>query len=359
MEVLPRISAHQDTTLGGTSWQLVKFQGGDDTVLTPDDKSKYTIAFSTDGSLTARLDCNRGRGTWKSTGPSQVQFGPLALTRAMCPNTSLHDQIARQWPYVRSYVLKDGHLFLALMADGGIYEFEPIAAVRSLSGTKWRLTEVNGRALNTHDAYLEFDDITKRFSGSGGCNRVAGTYQVDGSRIKFTQGISTRMACLDKEVQTLETNFLKNLNEVTDFQIEGDLLRLTRGAQPMLTFSADTSASNGASSAAEVTGTVSYRQRIALTPRAIVQVKLVDISRAGASSTIIAKQTIKPAGRQVPIPFAIQYDPSRINPRNRYSIQARILEDGRLRFINSQAYLVLTEGFPTTVNVILTPVGKK
>jgi hypothetical protein len=27
--------------------------------------------------------------------------------------------------YLRSYVMKDGHLFLALMADGGIYEFEP------------------------------------------------------------------------------------------------------------------------------------------------------------------------------------------------------------------------------------------
>jgi hypothetical protein len=28
--------------------------------------------------------CNRGRGTWKSAGPNQLQFGPLALTRAMC-----------------------------------------------------------------------------------------------------------------------------------------------------------------------------------------------------------------------------------------------------------------------------------
>jgi hypothetical protein len=28
---------------------------------------------------------------------------------------------------VRSYTIKDAHLFLALMADGGIYEFEPLA----------------------------------------------------------------------------------------------------------------------------------------------------------------------------------------------------------------------------------------
>jgi para-nitrobenzyl esterase len=50
---------------------------------------------------------------------------PLALTRAVCPPGSLHDQWLKQWPYIRSYVMQDGHLFLSLMADGGIYEFEP------------------------------------------------------------------------------------------------------------------------------------------------------------------------------------------------------------------------------------------
>ena len=69
----------------GRSWQLVKFQGSDGTTLTPDDRARYTIEFVADGQLTARVDCNRGRGTWKSSGPNQVQFGPLALTRAKCP----------------------------------------------------------------------------------------------------------------------------------------------------------------------------------------------------------------------------------------------------------------------------------
>ena len=112
--------------LAGTSWQLVNFRGSDDTTLTPDDRAKYTIDFATDGQLTARIDCNRGRGTWKSSGPNQIQFGPLGLTRAKCPPGSLHDQIVKQWGNVRSFAMKDGHLFLSLMADGGIYEFEPV-----------------------------------------------------------------------------------------------------------------------------------------------------------------------------------------------------------------------------------------
>ncbi|HKA40178.1 MAG TPA: META domain-containing protein [Burkholderiales bacterium] len=112
--------------LGGTSWQLVRFQGGDDKVLVPDDRAKYTIAFGTDGVVAARIDCNRGRGSWSSPGPNRLEFGPMALTRAMCPPGSLHDHIVKQWGFVRSYVIKDGRLFLSLMADGGIYEFEPL-----------------------------------------------------------------------------------------------------------------------------------------------------------------------------------------------------------------------------------------
>jgi putative lipoprotein len=110
--------------LVGPVWRLVEFLGGDDTRLKPDDPAKYTIEFNADGSLNARIDCNRGRGTWKSSGPS-LELGPLALTRAACPPGSLHDRIVKHWSYIRSYVLKDGHLHLSLMADGGIYEFEP------------------------------------------------------------------------------------------------------------------------------------------------------------------------------------------------------------------------------------------
>lgn len=120
------VAERADSPLAGTSWRLVRFQGGDGTALTPDDRSKYTLSFGGDGLVAARVDCNRGRSTWRSPEATQLRFGPLALTRAACPPGSLHDHIVKQWEYVRSYVLRDGHLFLSLMADGGIYEFEPM-----------------------------------------------------------------------------------------------------------------------------------------------------------------------------------------------------------------------------------------
>ncbi|HET7366198.1 MAG TPA: META domain-containing protein [Burkholderiales bacterium] len=118
-----QLSAQQ--TLGGTSWQLVSFRGGDGTVLTPDDPTKYTLSFGADGRLSARIDCNRGSGGWKSPERGRLELGPMALTRAMCPPGSLHDQIVRQLPYIRSYVIRDSRLYLSLMADGGIYELAP------------------------------------------------------------------------------------------------------------------------------------------------------------------------------------------------------------------------------------------
>lgn len=111
--------------LAGTSWQLVEFQGGDDTILRPDDSAKYTLEFHDDGRLTARIDCNRGMGTWSSSGPNQITLNPMALTRAQCAEGPLHDHIVKQLEFISSYVIRDGHLFLALEADGGIYEFEP------------------------------------------------------------------------------------------------------------------------------------------------------------------------------------------------------------------------------------------
>jgi len=38
----------------------------------------------------------------------------------------MHERVAKDWMLIRSYVVKEGHLFLSLMADGGIYEFESI-----------------------------------------------------------------------------------------------------------------------------------------------------------------------------------------------------------------------------------------
>jgi putative lipoprotein len=104
--------------------------------------------------------------------------------------------------------------------------------------------------------------------------------------------------------------------------------------------------------AAMVTGNVTYRERIALPPGATVTVRLQDVSRADAPAEVLAEQVIVPT-TQVPIPFALQYDPARIDARHRYSVGARIEVDGKLWFVSDTHNGVLTEGGPSEVEVVV------
>jgi heat shock protein HslJ len=245
--------APSDGGLAGTTWRLVEFRGGDESRLTPDDRNKYTIDFQPDGSLLLRIDCNRGRGTWKASGP-QLELGPLAVTRMACPPGSLHDQIVGQWANVRSYVIKDGHLFLALMADGGIYEFEPASGgetavegrpakpTATLENTYWRLTAVGGDsarvAQNIQEPHFILHPADTRVSGSTGCNQFSGSYELSGQSLRFGKVISTLRACLDPELNRQERTFLDAVNAARQWKVTGDSLELSGEAGPLVSFHA-------------------------------------------------------------------------------------------------------------------------
>ena len=121
--------------LAGTEWRLAGIQSMDDAIGTvrPDDPSLYTLRLNADGTAALRLNCNRATGTWAAEASADASngrftFGPLAATSALCPPPSLDEKVAAQLGYVRSYLLKDGRLYLSLMADGGILEWEPHSA---------------------------------------------------------------------------------------------------------------------------------------------------------------------------------------------------------------------------------------
>ncbi len=113
--------------LAGTTWRLVRFQSPDDAVgtLSPDDPAKYEMRLGADGRLAMRLDRNRAAGRWEASAPGpggggSFAVGPLAMTRAACPEGSLDTRIARDAGFVRSYVIEGGTLLhLDLTADGG------------------------------------------------------------------------------------------------------------------------------------------------------------------------------------------------------------------------------------------------
>jgi putative lipoprotein len=106
-----------------------------------------------------------------------------------------------------------------------------------------------------------------------------------------------------------------------------------------------------------VTGTVTYLQRIALPPTALIKVQLADVSRADAPAIVLGEALIRAEGGQVPFPFAIAYDPAKIDQRFTYAVSARIEDGGKLLFITDTRYPVLTRGAPSHVELVLRPVS--
>jgi putative lipoprotein len=104
-------------------------------------------------------------------------------------------------------------------------------------------------------------------------------------------------------------------------------------------------------------GTVTYRQRVALTPQARVQVELRDVSAsdAGAPPPPIAKQIIETPG-QVPIPFSLEYDPTKILGGRDYAVSARIVDRGQLQFVTDTPVPVLTGGAQGPIEILVEPV---
>ena len=117
----------------------------------------------------------------------------------------------------------------------------------------------------------------------------------------------------------------------------------------------------GCAGTSAVTGTVTYRERIALPPQGVVvTVKVEDISKADAPAVTIGEQIIENPSHQVPIPFEIEYNPDDIDERYTYAMRVRIEVDGKLWFTNTTRHQVITRGYPTSnVEVVLEKVGPR
>lgn len=68
---------------------------------------------------------------------------------------------------------------------------------------------------------------------------------------------------------------------------------------------------------------------------------------------IIAETTVVAGGRQVPLPFSLRYDKSRIDANRQYAVRAVIRSGERMLFTTDAAYRVITQGNPTKVDVRL------
>jgi putative lipoprotein len=101
-----------------------------------------------------------------------------------------------------------------------------------------------------------------------------------------------------------------------------------------------------------VTGTATYRERIALPEGAMLRVTLLDVSLIGVPERVVAEGE-QPAGG-VPVPFELAFAREEIDRERRYALRAALLgPDRRTLFATPTAVPVLTRGAPDAVELLL------
>ena len=105
----------------------------------------------------------------------------------------------------------------------------PTSASVSLTETHWNLTELNGSAVTvdspTGQPYIYLQEPGDKLSGSGGCNRLFGSFDLSGSSLQFHSVASTLMACPGNSMEH-ESGLLEALRLTNTFQISGNVLQL-------------------------------------------------------------------------------------------------------------------------------------
>ena len=100
---------------------------------------------------------------------------------------------------------------------------------RSLVNTYWKLVDLRGAPVvvtpNQREPHLILQIEANRVVGSGGCNRLSGTYTLNGDFVGFGGMAATRMACPGGGMEQ-EAAFLQTLGDVKSWRVRGDDLAL-------------------------------------------------------------------------------------------------------------------------------------
>ena len=222
-------------------------------------------------------------------------------------------------------------------------------AASELTGTAWVW---QGLFMNNDTSKVPSDPTlyTLTFGADGrasikaDCNMAGGAYKVEGKKLSFGLMATTLAAC---PPGSLYDEYLKRLGEVESYMLQdGKLILLLKMDSGNMKFAPQ-------QPIASVTGTVSYLPRIALAPDAVIEVSLLDVSKADAPATVIVSQTIQAAGKQAPFPFELKFDPAKIDPKAIYAVWATIKVAGKLAWTSTKSYRVLTQGNPAKVEILV------
>ena len=122
-------------------------------------------------------------------------------------------------PTVGRRVIASGLLLAAL----GCKSVEPV----DIANSRWRPVRIGERAVEIPESgrepWIVLESREQRVTGSGGCNRLSGTYELGPGTLRFGPLVTTKMACPGEDN---ETPFLAALSDTRRYRAAGRTLEL-------------------------------------------------------------------------------------------------------------------------------------
>lgn len=102
---------------------------------------------------------------------------------------------------------------------------------------------------------------------------------------------------------------------------------------------------------------VTYRERILLTPGHTLTVRVEDVSLADAGARVLAEVRSPLDGRSPPFAVTLEVPQAQLDSRHTYAARAEIHDpSGALRFTTDTRHAVLTQGAPNKADIVLVAV---
>lgn len=187
--------------------------------------------------------CNGMGGDFEQNG-SSLKFSRVIGTMMACPEPINSDERRFQQAIVKVNRGERNGDNLNLFAGNRLVMklmIEQNSGGKTIEGVKWTLLEIENQkvSIQGQTPYLQLDKEKMSYSGFSGCNRIFGKYELNNNAINFGNGGMTRMACLDKEKQNIESRMNSALRRVNRFEIKNGVLTLYLGRNALLKFTAN------------------------------------------------------------------------------------------------------------------------
>ena len=237
--------------LVGAMWQWV---GGREPLSSPPfqvpDPEKYTLTFNEDGSLFVQADCNTSRGTYELSG-NQLTITLGATTLVACEVDSLSNQFMANLGKAATAGSGFGNLVIGMADEAGEMYFHRTAAPEMASNLEpvtqeemidilWQWTSLEepppAPGVGVGDP-AQYDIVFRAdgtYSAKADCNRLNGTYTMNGPQLTINPGISSLAAC---EPESRYDQYMSLLWRVTGVaQKEGTLVLLLDDGSSAMSF---------------------------------------------------------------------------------------------------------------------------